>query len=131
MAARKKKSKLIGVIILLIVIIVIGLILRFVVYDKAKAKITSAIATKLLEEQMPEGVSQQQVETAQQIYDSLSNEDRGKVEDLIESKVDAKTVADVSTYLKNNDKEGLKEYVKSTFSEQEIQEIKDLYQKYQ
>lgn len=130
MAARKKKSKLIGVIILLIVIIVIGLILRFVVYDKAKAKITSAIATKLLEEQMPEGVSQQQVETAQQIYDSLSNEDRGKVEDLIESKVDAKTVADVSTYLKNNDKEGLKEYVKSTFSEQEIQEIKDLYQKY-
>ncbi|MGN0292293.1 MAG: hypothetical protein ACI4C5_10175 [Lachnospiraceae bacterium] len=131
MAARKKKSKLIGVIILLIVIIVIGLILRFVVYDKAKAKITSAIATKLLEEQMPEGVSQQQVETAQQIYDSLSNEDRGKVEDLIESKVDAKTVADVSTYLKNNDKEGLKEYVKSTFSEQEIQEIRDLYQKYQ
>lgn len=131
MAARKKKSKLIGVIILLIVIIVIGLILRFVVYDKAKAKITSAIATKLLEEQMLEGVSQQQVETAQQIYDSLSNEDRGKVEDLIESKVDAKTVADVSTYLKNNDKEGLKEYVKSTFSEQEIQEIRDLYQKYQ
>lgn len=127
---KKKKRKLIVIFIFLIIIVVIGLVLRFVVYDKAKAKITSAIATKLLEEQIPEGVSQQQVETAQQIYDSLSNEDKGKVEDMIESKVDAKTVADVSTYLKNNDKEGLKEYVKSTFSEQEIQEIKDLYQKY-
>lgn len=107
------------------------LVLRFAVYDKAKSKITSAIATKLIEEQIPDGVSQQQVETAKQIYESLSDEDKGKVEDLIESKVDAKTVADVSGYLKNNDKEGLKDYVKSTFSEQEIWEIKDLYQKYQ
>lgn len=131
MAGRKKKSKLLKIMIFLIMIIVIGLVLRFAVYDKAKSKITSAIATKLIEEQMPDGVSQQQVETAKQIYESLSDEDKGKVEDLIESKVDAKTVADVSGYLKNNDKEGLKDYVKSTFSEQEIQEIKDLYQKYQ
>lgn len=131
MVARKKKSKFIGIIIVLIVILVIGLVLRFVVYDKAKAKITSAIATKILEEQMPEGVSQEQIEKAQQIYESLGTEDKNTIETVIENKVNAKTVADVGAYLKNNDKEGLKEYIKNTFSEQEIQEIRDLYQKYQ
>lgn len=130
-ARRKKKSKFKAIFIFLAIIIVIGLVFRFVVYDKAKAKVTSAIATKMLEQQIPDGVSSDQVEQAQQIYNSMSEEDKDTVDNLIDNKLNAGTISDVSGYLKNNDTEGLKEYVKDSFSEQEIQQIKDLYQKYQ
>lgn len=130
MAGRRRKSKLIGIIIALIIVVAIGLVLRFVVYDKAKAKVTSAIASKILEEQLPEGVSAEQVEQVQQIYNSMSENDQDIVNRIVEEKLNAKTVSEVGGYLKNNDKEGLKEYVKDSFSDQDIQEIKDLYNKY-
>lgn len=132
MAARKKKkSKFMILLIVIAIILIIGLVLRVTVYDKAKAKITSAIATKIFEEQIPDGVSSDQVEQAQQIYDSMSEADKDTVDNLIDNKLNPGTISDVSGYLKNNDKEGLKEYVKDSFSEQEIQQMKDLYQKYQ
>lgn len=130
MAGRRRKSKFIGFIIFLIIIVAVVLVLRFVVYDKAKAKVTSAIASKILEEQLPEGVSQEQVEQVQQIYDSMSEEDQDTVDRIVEEKLNAKTVSEVGGYLKNNDKEGLKEYIKDSFSEQDIQEMKDMYDKY-
>ncbi len=130
MAGRKKKSKLIKLVIVLIIIVAVGLVLRFVVYDKAKAKVTSAIATKMFEEQLPEGVSSEQAEQAQKIYDSMSEEDQETVNQIVEDKVNAGTISEVSGYLKNQDTEGLKEYVKESFSEQEIQQMKDLYNKY-
>lgn len=130
MAGRKKKSKLIKLVIVLIIIVAVGLVLRFVVYDKAKAKVTSAIATKMFEEQLPEGVSSEQAEQAQKIYDSMSEEDQETVNQIVEDKANAGTISEVSGYLKNQDTEGLKEYVKESFSEQEIQQMKDLYNKY-
>lgn len=130
MSGRRKKPKFVRILIILMVIAAIGLVLQITVYDRAKAKVTSVIAGKIFEEQLPEGVSQEQVEQVQKIYDSMSKEDRDTVDRIVEDKVNVRTVSEVGKYLKNNDKEGLKEYVKNSFSEQDIQEMKNMYDKY-
>ena len=70
------------------------------------------------------------MQNAQDIYNSMSEEDKQTVNDMIESKVSPQTISDVSKYAKDKDKEGLKQYVKEKFTESEIRQMKDLYNKY-
>ena len=110
MAGKRKKKK--GLIVLI-----------------AKEKVTSAVAEKMIEEQV-QNDSTGQLQNAQDIYNSMSEEDKQTVNDMIESKVSPQTISDVSKYAKDQDKEGLKQYVKEKFTESEIRQMKDLYNKY-
>lgn len=130
MAGKRKKKT--GLIVLIVVLVIIAAGIwagKTVIYDKAKEKVTSAVAEKMIEEQV-QNDSTGQLQNAQDIYESMSAEDKQTVNDMIESKVSPETISDVSKYVKNKDKEGLKQYVKEEFTESEIQQIKDLYNKY-
>lgn len=130
MAGKRKKKK--GLMVLSVVLVIIAAVIwlgKTVVYDTAKEKVTSAVAEKLIEEQVKNDTTGQ-LGNAQEIYDSMSAEDKQTVNDMIESKVSSETISDVSQYVKNKDTEGLKQYVKEEFTESEIQQMKDLYNKY-
>ena len=121
MAGKRKKKK--GLIVLIVVLVIL------VAAIKAKEKVTSAVAEKMIEEQV-QNDSTGQLQNAQDIYNSMSEEDKQTVNDMIESKVSPQTISDVSKYAKDQDKEGLKQYVKEKFTESEIRQMKDLYNKY-
>ena len=121
MAGKRKKKK--GLIVLIVVLVILVAAIwagKTFVYDKAKEKVTSAVAEKMIEEQV-QNDSTGQLQNAQ---------DKQTVNDMIESKVSPQTISDVSKYAKDKDKEGLKQYVKEKFTESEIRQMKDLYNKY-
>lgn len=130
MAGKRKKKK--GLIVLIVVLVILVAAIwagKTFVYDKAKEKVTPAVAEKMIEEQV-QNDSTGQLQNAQDIYNSMSEEDKQTVNDMIESKVSPQTISDVSKYAKDQDKEGLKQYVKEKFTESEIRQMKDLYNKY-
>ena len=130
MAGKRKKKK--GLIVLIVVLVILVAAIwagKTFVYDKAEEKVTSAVAEKMIEEQV-QNDSTGQLQNAQDIYNSMSEEDKQTVNDMIESKVSPQTISDVSKYAKDQDKEGLKQYVKEKFTESEIRQMKDLYNKY-
>ena len=130
MAGKRKKKK--GLIVLIVVLVILVAAIwagKTFVYDKAKEKVTLAVAEKMIEEQV-QNDSTGQLQNAQDIYNSMSEEDKQTVNDMIESKVSPQTISDVSKYVKDQDKEGLKQYVKEKFTESEIRQMKDLYNKY-
>ena len=130
MAGKRKKKK--GLIVLIVVLVILVAAIwagKTFVYDKAKEKVTLAVAEKMIEEQV-QNDSTGQLQNAQDIYNSMSLEDKQTVNDMIESKVSPQTISDVSKYAKDQDKEGLKQYVKEKFTESEIRQMKDLYNKY-
>ena len=130
MAGKRKKKK--GLIVLIVVLVILVAAIwagKTFDYDKAKEKVTSAVAEKMIEEQV-QNDSTGQLQNAQDIYNSMSEEDKQTVNDMIESKVSPQTISDVSKYAKDQDKEGLKQYVKEKFTESEIRQMKDLYNKY-
>lgn len=126
---RKKKQGLIVLIVVLVILVAAIWAGKTFVYDKAKEKVTLAVAEKMIEEQV-QNDSTGQLQNAQDIYNSMSEEDKQTVNDMIESKVSPQTISDVSKYAKDQDKEGLKQYVKEKFTESEIRQMKDLYNKY-
>ena len=126
---RKKKKGLIVLIVVLVILVAATWAGKTFAYDKAKEKVTSAVAEKMIEEQV-QNDSTGQLQNAQDIYNSMSEEDKQTVNDMIESKVSPQTISDVSKYAKDQDKEGLKQYVKEKFTESEIRQMKDLYNKY-
>ena len=121
MAGKRKKKK--GLIVLIVVLVIL------VAAIWAGKTFVSAVAEKMIEEQV-QNDSTGQLQNAQDIYNSMSEEDKQTVNDMIESKVSPQTISDVSKYAKDQDKEGLKQYVKEKFTESEIRQMKDLYNKY-
>jgi apolipoprotein N-acyltransferase len=100
MAGKRKKKK--GLIVLIVVLVILVAAIwagKTFVYDKAKEKVTSAVAEKMIEEQV-QNDSTGQLQNAQDIYNSMSEEDKQTVNDMIESKVSPQTISDVSKYAK-------------------------------
>ena len=86
MAGKRKKKK--GLIVLIVVLVILVAAIwagKTFVYDKAKEKVTSAVAEKMIEEQV-QNDSTGQLQNAQDIYNSMSEEDKQTVNDMIESK---------------------------------------------
>ena len=44
--------------------------------------------------------------------------------------MDTKTIKEVKEYVEAGDREGLKAYVKESFSDSDIQEMREIYEKY-
>lgn len=89
MAGKRKKKK--GLIVLIVVLVILVAAIwagKTFVYDKAKEKVTLAVAEKMIEEQV-QNDSTGQLQNAQDIYNSMSEEDKQTVNDMIESKVSA------------------------------------------
>ena len=133
--SRKKKSthshhclqKLIVAIIAIVIIIIIA---KVYVVTPLRERATDKMAEKLIQSEIAKDTSLPEGVQAQEILDSMSEEDRTEIQQIVEANMSPETFAKASSYLAAGDTEGLKEYAKATLSEEELQQIKDLYVKY-
>ncbi|MBQ1902294.1 MAG: hypothetical protein II169_07085 [Lachnospiraceae bacterium] len=130
MSKRKKQkgSKLPVVLGILAAFLVVGAVLYFAVYRPVKAKVVDKVAEKTITSIAEQAGVDSSV--ANEIYDSMSEEDQKTVQDLIESHADADTIQKATQMYTDGDTSGLKDLAESELSDEEQQELVDLYQKY-
>lgn len=114
----------------LILIAAIYVFATMLILPGLKKKAASYATQKAVEVIVKESGATVEQEQIKEIYETLPEEDRQTVESIVEEHINAQTAAEVTTYLQNRDKEGLKQYAEETLSEEELQELKQLYDKY-
>lgn len=65
-----------------------------------------------------------------EMYDSVSEEDKDKVADIIVDNMSIDDMTDVQEYISNQDVDGLKDYAKDKLTEEDYSELTDILEKY-
>lgn len=117
-------------IVFLIAIVIILLVGYFVALPKIKTKAAGVVAEKLLESQITSDTSAIAGVNAQEILDAMSDTDRATVDQIITNHMSADTMKEASSYITSGDTAGLKQYAKDTLTASELEQIKELYNKY-
>ena len=65
-----------------------------------------------------------------EIYESMSEEDKDTVTEIIANNVSIDSVSEVQSYVNSGDTNGLMEYAKDNLSEEEVQELTEIMSKY-
>lgn len=127
---RKSRSKWMVVLVCVVIVIaVLGILFKVLIYDTAKEKVAEKIVQKMIETELANDESGTGQE-AQEIYDSMTQEEKDSLNRMVEDKMDTKTIKAVKEYVEAGDREGLKAYVKESFSDSDIQEMREIYEKY-
>ena len=130
MAYPHKRHRFQKFIVFLIAIVIILLVSYFVALPKIKTKATGIVAEKLLESQITSDTSAIAGVNAQEILDAMSDTDRATVDQIITNHMSADTMKEASSYITSGDTAGLKQYAKDTLTASELEQIKELYNKY-
>ena len=125
MAYPHRKHRLQKFIVFLIAAIVIILIAYFVALPKIKSKAADVVAEKLMESQIASDA-----QAAREILDAMDEQDKETVNDIITNHMSAETMKEASSYITSGDTAGLKQYAKDTLTASELEQIKELYNKY-
>lgn len=127
---RKNGNKWMVVLVCVVIVIaVLGILFKVLIYDTAKEKVAEKIVQKMIETELANDESGTGQE-AQEIYDSMTQEEKDFLNRMVEDKMDTKTIKEVKEYVEAGDREGLKAYVKESFSDSDIQEMREIYEKY-
>ncbi len=126
---RNGNGWIIACVSVLIVIAVLAVLVKLFVYEPVKKQVAEKVVQKMIETELANDDSEVG-QDAQAIYDSMTEEEKDSLTQMAEDKMDAKTIKEVKEYVDAGDREGLKNYAKEQFTEDEIQQIKDIYQKY-
>lgn len=130
MAYPHKRHRFQKFIVFLFAIVIILLVSYFVALPKIKTKTTGIVAEKLLESQITSDTSAIAGVNAQEILDAMSDTDRATVDQIITNHMSADTMKEASSYITSGDTAGLKQYAKDTLTASELEQIKELYNKY-
>lgn len=130
MAYPHKRHRFQKFIVFLFAIVIILLVSYFVALPKIKTKATGIVAEKLLESQITSDTSAIAGVNAQEILDAMSDTDRATVDQIITNHMSADTMKEASSYITSGDTAGLKQYAKDTLTAYELEQIKELYNKY-
>lgn len=130
MAYPHKRHRFQKFIVFLFAIVIILLVSYFVALQKIKTKATGIVAEKLLESQITSDTSAIAGVNAQEILDAMSDTDRATVDQIITNHMSADTMKEASSYITSGDTAGLKQYAKDTLTASELEQIKELYNKY-
>ena len=130
MAYPHKRHRFQKFIVFLFAILIILLVSYFVALPKIKTKATGIVAEKLLESQITSDTSAIAGVNAQEILDAMSDTDRATVDQIITNHMSADTMKEASSYITSGDTAGLKQYAKDTLTASELEQIKELYNKY-
>ena len=130
MAYPHKRHRFQKFIVFLFAIVIILLVSYFVALPKIKTKATGIVAEKLLESQITYDTSAIACVNAQEILDAMSDTDRATVDQIITNHMSADTMKEASSYITSGDTAGLKQYAKDTLTASELEQIKELYNKY-
>ena len=128
MAYPHKRHRFQKLIVFLIAIVIILLVSYFVALLKTKA--AGVVAEKLLESQITSDTSAIAGVNAQEILDSMNDTDRATVDQIITNHMSADTMKEASSYITSGDTAGLKQFAKDTLTASELEQIKELYNKY-
>lgn len=127
---RKNGNKWMVVLVCVVIVIaVLGILFKVLIYDTAKEKVAEKIVQKMIETELANDESGTGQE-AQEIYDSMTQEEKDSLNQMVEDKMDTKTIKEVKEYVEAGDREGLKSYIKESFSDNDIQEMREIYEKY-
>ena len=69
-------------------------------------------------------------DNAQEILDAMNDTDRATVDQIITNHMSADTMKEASSYITSGDTAGLKQFAKDTLTASELEQIKELYNKY-
>ena len=130
MAYPHKRHRFQKFIVFLFAIVIILLVSYFVALPKIKTKATGIVAEKLLESQITSDTSAIAGVNAQEILDAMSDTDRATVDQIITNHMSADTMKEASSYITSGDTAGLKQYAKDTLTASELEQTKELYNKY-
>ena len=130
MAYPHKRHRFQKFIVFLFAIVIILLVSYFVALPKIKTKATGIVAEKLLESQITSDTSAIAGVNAHEILDAMSDTDRATVDQIITNHMSADTMKEASSYITSGDTAGLKQYAKDTLTASELEQIKELYNKY-
>lgn len=130
MAYPHKKHRFQKFMVFLIAVVVIVLVGYFAALPKIKTKAAGVVAEKLMESQISSDASAIAGVNAQEILDAMSDTDRATVDQIITNHMSAETVKEASSYITSGDTAGLKQYAKDTLTASELEQIKELYNKY-
>lgn len=96
--------------------------------DQIKEKAASVIGNQVVEKAAESlGIPSEQ---AQQILNSMSDEDRQTVTDIVSNHMDAQTISEAQQYVKDRDLSGAKQFAESELSQTEQDELKEIARKY-
>lgn len=130
MAYPHKRHRFQKFIVFLIAIVIILLVGYFVALPKIKTKAAGVVAEKLLESQITSDTSAIAGVNAQEILDAMNDTDRATVDQIITNHMSADTMKEASSYITSGDTAGLKQFAKDTLTASELEQIKELYNKY-
>lgn len=130
MAYPHKRHRFQKFIVFLFAIVIILLVGYFVALPKIKTKAAGVVAEKLLESQITSDTSAIAGVNAQEILDAMSDTDRATVDQIITNHMSADTMKEASSYITSGDTAGLKQFAKDTLTASELEQIKELYNKY-
>ena len=130
MAYPHKRHRFQKFIVFLFAIVIILLVSQFVALPKIKTKATGIVAEKLLESQITSDTSAIAGVNAQEILDAMNDTDRATVDQIITNHMSADTMKEASSYITSGDTAGLKQFAKDTLTASELEQIKELYNKY-
>ena len=130
MAYPHKKHRFQKFMVFQIAVVVILLVGYFIALPKIKTKAADVVAEKLMESQIASDAEAATGVNAKEIMDAMDEEDKETVNDIITNHMSTETVKEASSYLTSGDTAGLKQYAKDTLTASELEQIKELYNKY-
>ena len=131
-AVQTKKSKR-GLKILVAVILILGVLalaFKFVLYDKLKDKAFDMVTKDVVQQMIEENPQLAEDTDIDSIISSVSAEDKAKVEKMITDSVSVTDMPSILDMVRKGNVQGLKEYARDNFSQEQLYEMKEIYQKY-
>ncbi len=97
--------------------------------DQIKKKVVKEITEKVVEEAV-KSYGGDSAEKIQQVMDSVSEEDKEKVTEILTDNLSLDSIGDVKSYISNSDVDGLKEYAEEKLTEEQYSELTGIFEKY-
>jgi hypothetical protein len=117
----------------LIVLLVMAAALAVCWYTFGRSMIKKAVADTVTDDVIENAITATGIaddETAQAIVDSVSEEDKAAVSEIIENHVNSDMVSKGLSYVSNGDISGLKQYAENELTSDELAQLKGIAEKY-
>ncbi|WP_027215092.1 hypothetical protein [Butyrivibrio fibrisolvens] len=131
---RRKKNTGAKLIQFLLILIILGLVIfifKIAVWDSMlkKKAVNYAVSNVIEQVAASSGVSVTSKEV-EEVLNSMAPEDQETLNTIIEENVDQEAVSTITSYVSNGDMESAAEYVQENLSEENVEDLQQLYDKY-
>ena len=131
---RRKKNTGAKIIQFLLILVILGLVIfifKIAVWDSMlkKKAVNYAVSNVIEQVAASSGVSVTSKEV-EEVLNSMDPEDQETLNTIIEENVDQEAVSTITSYVSNGDMESAAEYVQENLSEENVEDLQQLYDKY-